>query len=291
MNEANASGDLLATAVPIKKITSHDIKLGIRASFASGYQTFFEVGNDTGTRVTRHADAVAIGIWPSTGHQVHGFEVKVSRTDFLNEMKDPGKSMPVFKHCHRWSLATPPGLVKVDELPPNWGLVTFDGKSIRTVRQAPLLTPEPLTPGFVAAIIRRAGEADGALIEAAVQKARTEWNNDRDESIRRAVENDQAMRGRRATEAEAQLVKFNEIFGDFHIHDLDQMAPIVLALKKAGITETYRGIRKLLEDLDRSAAAIRGSFSEAGFDLPATSSDDELIAMLTSRRAARRQLI
>jgi hypothetical protein len=66
--------DLLTVAAepeapaPENKVTSADIKIGLRTSLAKGYQVFFEVGNDTGTKVTRHADAVAIGIWPSTGY-------------------------------------------------------------------------------------------------------------------------------------------------------------------------------------------------------------------------------
>jgi hypothetical protein len=115
------------------------------------------VGNDTGARVRRHADAVSIGIWPSTGHRIHGFEVKVSRADFANEMKNGAKAEAIMQFCHHWSLATPPGLVRVDELPPTWGLVTFDGKTLRTVKQAPRLVlsrcrPASSPPWFAAPV-------------------------------------------------------------------------------------------------------------------------------------------
>jgi len=215
---------------PSRKITSSDIKLGIRSSRGAGYQTFFEVGNDTGARVSRHADAVSIGIWPSTGHQVHGFEVKISRTDFLNEMKDPAKSQAIFRYCHRWSLATPPGLVKVDELPPNWGLVTWDGGTLRTVKQAPLLTPEPLSPGFVAALVRRAGEADAALIGAAVEKAKKEW---REQAAK--LHDQELKRRRQGNSAEAQralsiVEKLQADLGTDYIHAFE-VPEIVAALK------------------------------------------------------------
>jgi hypothetical protein len=125
-------------AAPVK-VSSGQIKLGIRSSFSNGYQTFFEVGNDTGTRVTRHADAVAIGIWPSTGHQVHGFEVKVSRGDWLRELKDPSKADGWFEACHGWWLATPPDIVKRADLPTGWGHVVVkpDGE----IRVS--ISPEP----------------------------------------------------------------------------------------------------------------------------------------------------
>lgn len=226
----NESGLPLKPEKHVTKITSSDIKLGIRSSRGAGYQTFFEVGDDTGARVHRHADAVSIGIWPSTGHQVHGFEIKVSRTDFLNEMKDPAKSQAIFRYCHRWSLATPPGLVKIDELPPNWGLVTWDGCVLRTVRQAPLLTPEPLSAGFVAAIVRRAGEADSALIAAAVEKARREWReqaaklHDQELERRRLGNSDEA---KRAIEI---ITKLQADLGTDYIHAFE-IPEIVASLK------------------------------------------------------------
>lgn len=264
---------LYDTEKPSRKITSSDIKLGIRASRGAGYQTFFEVGNDTGARVSRHADAVSIGIWPSTGHQVHGFEVKVSRTDFLNEMKDPAKSQAIFRFCHRWSLATPPGLVKADELPPNWGLITWDGRTLRTVKQAPLLTPEPLSAGFVAAVVRRAGEADGALISAAVEKARREWQEKRhDRELERLKEGNTAE-AKRAIEI---VEKLQESLGADYIHTFEvpeivAAVKIVCKMRMAGtgwgtierLADELMDVRKkTLEIVDRISAAM----DEAGID-------------------------
>lgn len=235
------------------KITSGSIKVGIRASRGAGYQTFFEVGNDTGTRVNRHADAVSIGIWPSTGHQIHGFEVKVSRADFLGEMKDPAKSQAIFRFCHRWSLATPPGLVKVDELPPNWGLVTWDGRGMRTIKHAPLLVPEPIAPGFMAALVRRAGELDDEIITAAVLKAKVEWKTQADASLDREL----AARKEGATgEARAALsivAQLKTLLGADYLHDFE-IPEIVAALKivrKMKITgDRYGGLATLLTDLE-----------------------------------------
>lgn len=258
-------------AAPLKKVTSSDIKMGIRNSFSGGYQTFFEVGNDTGTRVTRHADAVAIGIWPSTGHQIHGFEVKVSRTDFLNEMKDPAKSQAIFKFCHRWSLATPPGLVKVDELPPNWGLVTFDGKSLRTVKQAPLLTPEPLSPGFVAALVRRAGEVDDSLITAAQNKTRLEMEATFKQQMEQRVQrHSEDRRG----EFEA-AVKFRDemrmALGDdwMNAHSVPGIVEAYRLAKRAELTGSYSSVDRLIGELEGAAQRVRSALGDMGVDLKA----------------------
>lgn len=256
-------------ALVAKKVTSADIKIGIRSSYSSGYQTFFEVGNDTGSRVRRHADAVAIGIWPSTGHLVHGFEVKVSRGDFLAEMKDGLKSQEIFRFCNRWSLATPPGLVKVDELPPTWGLVTFDGRTLRTVKQAPRLTPEPLTPGFVAALVRRAGEMDAGVIGAAVAKAKSEIEKNYQARAAHALASHRDDSIRAGQEAAKIVAGFKEALGEdwLSVHSVSEIAPLLKAMRKTGIVGNYRGVESLADELVASAERIRKAFTDSGMTL------------------------
>lgn len=253
------------------KVTAAAIKVGLRTSFGTdGHRVFFEVGDDTGTRVRRHADAVAIGIWPSTGHQIHGFEIKVSRGDFLAEMKSPEKSQPVFRYCHRWSLVTPPGLVKVSELPPNWGLMTFDGKTMRTVQQAPRLTPEPPTSGFMAALVRRAGDMDSEIILAAVKKARGDWEADmerrRKEQPLTKWEVDSLKS--RVDEAERVVAKIKEVLPDLNVYNIDQYTAAIKAAQKAGLSGQYNNIVGLLNTMEGACASIRNHYNAAGFDLP-----------------------
>lgn len=243
-----------------KKLTSHDLKNGLRISKGDGNQVFFEVGNDTGAKVTRHADAVSIGLWPSTGHQIHGYEIKVSRGDFLSEMKQPEKAWPVMQFCHRWSLLTPPGLVKVDELPPTWGLQTFDGKMLRTVKQAPLLTPVPPTPGFMAALVRRAGEADESLIKAAVERAQTVWYEGEQRRVDSAIKSEQARIGHRAAERDKQLAAFTELFTGMSSYEIEQLAPALAMLRRAGVGKTYGGLEQICKDMEKATASIRSIF-------------------------------
>ncbi len=51
----------------------------------------------------RAADAVAMDLWPSKGLEIHGHEVKVSRSDWLSELKQPEKCEPVKRYCDRWA--------------------------------------------------------------------------------------------------------------------------------------------------------------------------------------------
>lgn len=259
-----------------KKVTSHDIKIGLRASLAQGYQVFFEVGNNTGSKVTRHADAVAIGIWPSTGHQIHGYEIKVSRGDFLDEMKNPQKSWPVMRYCHRWSLLTPPGLVKVDELPPNWGLSTFDGKSIRSIRHAPMLAPEPISPGFVAALVRRAGDMDGEIIAAAQEKTRRELEAGFKQRLdhKLSIHRDEAAR--EGAEAIEIVSRLKAGLGDDYLatFQIPELVATVKAVRKMRLTGNHGGgLQRLCEDLLDADARIRRFIGDAGIEFDETVSE------------------
>lgn len=124
------------------------------------YATLFEVRNAAGFNGSSSADAVSMSLWPSRGLEILGFEVKTSRADWLRELKDPSKSAPVQRYCHRWVIAVDDAsIVRDGELPPTWGLFALDGsgKLVQKV-EPPLLTPEPLTPHFVACLLRRATE-------------------------------------------------------------------------------------------------------------------------------------
>lgn len=70
----------------------------------------------------RTADALAIDTWESKGLEIHGFEVKCSRSDWLTELKQPEKSEPFRRFCDRWWLVTSSkDIVKPGELPAGWG--------------------------------------------------------------------------------------------------------------------------------------------------------------------------
>jgi hypothetical protein len=125
-----------------------------------------EVGDATGTRQSRSADAVAMNLWPSRGLEVHGFEVKVRRPDWLSELKDPAKSAAIQRFCDRWWVVTGArDIVRVEELPPTWGLLSAAGGRIVCVKEAPKLEAVPPDRGFVASVLRRSFEVIGSTKE------------------------------------------------------------------------------------------------------------------------------
>lgn len=117
-----------------------------------------EVGN-AGSASSRYADAVAMNTWSSRGYELHGFEIKHSRSDWLTELKKPEKSEQVMKYCDRWWLVvSDPAIVVVDELPKGWGLLVPSQRkaTMRVKVQAPCLEAEPLKHSIVASMLRRA---------------------------------------------------------------------------------------------------------------------------------------
>lgn len=81
-------------------------------------------------QATRTADFVAVDVWPSQGLAIHGHEVKVSRSDWLRELKDPSKAEAFTGDAwheplvdYWWIVTSDVTIVKQDELLPRWGLM------------------------------------------------------------------------------------------------------------------------------------------------------------------------
>ncbi len=138
---------------------------------APHFVTLSEVRDSTGFDSTRAADALALGMFRSRGRLLHGFEFKVSRSDWLCELRKPEKAESWFQHCDRWGLIVPDAsIVKVDELPAGWGLGVPKAKGIKWIVQPPVLSPAPFDRHALCAFVFRALqniERDQKEIEAA----------------------------------------------------------------------------------------------------------------------------
>lgn len=119
------------------------------------------VANGTGGHKARTADGIAMNLWPSRGLELHGFEVKTYRSDWLRELSDPAKADEIASRCHRWWVVAGDDAVvaQADLFPQTWGLMVVREEALTVVREAPPLTPAPLTWEFLAGILRRAAEA------------------------------------------------------------------------------------------------------------------------------------
>lgn len=119
-----------------------------------------QVRNDTGVCETlRIADAVAVRLWPGDW-RIHGFELKVSRRDWMHELKHPEKSGPLKMFCSAWYLVTPAPwkrvLLSTRELPDRWGLIELGTGAPHIVVAAPERQAEAPEPGFIRSLLRSA---------------------------------------------------------------------------------------------------------------------------------------
>lgn len=115
-----------------------------------------EVADGTGYKTKRHADAIAIGIWPSRGYEIHGYEVKRSRGDVQKELNEPAKADAVGDYCDFWWLVVS-DLKIIDGIvvPEQWGILYPKSQVLRVHRKAPRRKTKPITRAFNAAIVRR----------------------------------------------------------------------------------------------------------------------------------------
>lgn len=107
----------------------------------------------------RTADFIAIDTWESKGHEIHGHEVKVSRSDWLHELADPEKAEAFKRYCNRWWLVVPDAaIIRRGELPAGWGLLTIRGGRLHATHRAPRLTPQVMPKPLWISLMRSASK-------------------------------------------------------------------------------------------------------------------------------------
>lgn len=164
----------------IPKLQAHECVAALRKRYKSPEWAFFEqVANGTGFAdhgtKRRWADAIAVGIWPSRGCAIHGFEIKVYRADWMKELAKPAKAEAIQQYCDHWWIVAPRGLVHTPELPPTWGLIEVAQKDrLHTTVVAPKLEARALDRTFMAAVLRRHSEVYEKLVERETKTARAE---------------------------------------------------------------------------------------------------------------------
>lgn len=136
----------------------------------------------------RTLDAVSLGLWPSRGMHLSGFEIKCSRADWLRELKDPAKAETFCALLDFfWLVVADETIVHDGELPELWGLLVAKGGKLVQRKAAVYLhegTPgrnTPLPPGFSRSFLvplmrqaARQGDAPPDAIVEAVAKREAE---------------------------------------------------------------------------------------------------------------------
>lgn len=234
-----------------------DIKAALRRYYKPAeYALMFEVGNTTGAGVSRHADAVAMNLWPSRGLLIEGCEIKVSRSDWRRELDNPAKAEAIQRFCDQWWVVAPEGIVHEIEVPALWGLRTVGANlMVKTVKQAPKLSAEPPTKGFIAAMLRRASEADAQEVAALVARGIAAERAALTSEIERGVE----QRSRQFTKFEDTIKAFKALGLDLtHPYSSPEDIAADYALgRKLRNTHAVTGLHHSAANLEKAAATLR----------------------------------
>jgi len=129
-----------------------------------------EVPNGTGGFQSRWADAVVFEMWPSKGLSRSAFEIKVSRQDFLNELRQPDKHQWCKECFHYFWFVAPKEVIQEAELPTNVGWMYPSGNRLCVKRHAVRNDNPHLDDKLLAAFMRAAGKG----IESAYRAAASE---------------------------------------------------------------------------------------------------------------------
>lgn len=220
---------------------------------APAWSLLEEVGDSTGHAVSRFADAIGMSLWPSRGLELHGFELKASRADWLRELNAPEKAEAISRFCDRWwVVAGAENVVAHGELPPSWGLLVLRGRVLATVHEAPKQeSPAPIERRFLAALLRRATQTFESMVPKDELEAR----------VRAGVEATVARReydaDRVALEQRAAMLDNLEGKLGISVHSITDVDEIVRAYK---LTRAERGVAWKLSQIER-AASLAGEVS------------------------------
>jgi hypothetical protein len=227
---------------------------------------FQQVPSSTGGAGSRTADAVAMNLWPSRGLEVHGFEVKISRNDWLRELKAPAKADEIAGYCDRfWLVVADATIVHPGELPATWGLLGPRGDGLVTVKDAAKLDSRPLDRGFVAAILRKAtdGFVPAADVEDRIAKARAQFEA--------AHQNRMESYEEDAKELRETIAEFEKRSGlSLNTYRVGNIADAVNALVSGNAAAMVRDMdvvrnhaARAVEEMDGQLAAVRAALPVA----------------------------
>lgn len=246
-----------------------NIKAALRRRYcAPEWAVLFEVGDATGARHTRFADAVAMSLWPSRGLTLHGFEIKISKSDWKKERSQPQKAETIAAYCDFWTLVTAKGVISdTDEIPPAWGWIEWDGAKLTRRRDDTKTEAQPMDRAFLAALLRRADKSNEELINAEVIRRTATADSDFD----RRVEEAAARQAGRQSNAAKQIEEFEKASGIKFGHWYGQGSPeevgrAVKAVLHSGIDGTYQGMMDAAERLRDMSDRIEKSMFDQGFD-------------------------
>lgn len=133
-----------------------NIKFALRSKYSidHGFISFEELSAyQIGSR--RMCDVYAVGLWASTDFARYAFEIKVSRSDLMNELKDFSKSS-VWHETSNYFYLTIPNIDLVNglDIPESWGIMLVKNNRVKVIQKAKFREVE-LPHGLLTIIISK----------------------------------------------------------------------------------------------------------------------------------------
>lgn len=159
-------------------LTAQEMRLALYRHYVGQYAVLFEVSTDL------RQEEAAPGLWRRRAIDVllvrrarrsgigeldtMAIEIKVSRSDFLADVKDPAKQAGWRETAHRHAYAAPVGLVRPDEIPAGSGLLAvkqFSGGSlyVEWAKRVPYSGSRSIPAWLTLALAYRMSEAEAKV--------------------------------------------------------------------------------------------------------------------------------
>lgn len=253
-------------------ITSSAVRSCIQSHYGKPgdqYSCLFEVRDATGFSARRSIDAVVMALWPSLGLELFGMEIKVSRSDWLREIKDPEKASSTFEYFDRWYLVAPADVAKPEEIPQPWGWLVPEGGRLRTAREAAKNSAvRPVDRKFLGALLRKTARQDDVAVEAEIERRNAAMEADFEACIERRIKERLSRVEHLKEEVEAFEAASGIKVSDGWINRPADIGNAVKFVLKAGVTGAFNGIRSQAKHARDYAQRIEEAALEAGLDSP-----------------------
>ncbi|WP_333745556.1 hypothetical protein [Streptomyces sp. IBSBF 2950] len=160
----------------------------------------------------RRADAVHIATWASRGGgEIDVCEVKTQRSDWLRELRDPGKAEAWWPHSSRFWLVVPnTDVARLDEVPDGWGLMV---PKARGRRFQVLVEPAKRTPELTTALLVTLLTNTETVRMNAMRRQRDELGDQHRAELRRVREEGAAVRNPHVEEKLALVKRLEAALG------------------------------------------------------------------------------
>lgn len=258
-----------------KPLTSRDVCDLIYTKYGAdgSHLVMYDIPDNVGTDSKRRADAIVIGNWGSTGRLVHGMEIKVSRSDWLRELKQTEKADPWIARCDRWWLVTADDkMAKPEEIPHLWGWMCATKKGGLRIQKPAAIIPQPegtmhklFAIGLIRAAVQRGARAvlDDPLVVRQLEDQRTRY----EDMLKRATEGSRSVASDRLKTLQERVVRWETDSGmkleDWNLGNVGKLAKVLHETVGTGygnvrssLLQQKHTLSTLCEDIDAAIEAL-----------------------------------